>query len=114
MHARGRRRAEPRAAGPVHGVQPTQQRPRMIGRTVPLGLSLVAAAYFLHTIGSQIDWVDEGHLVYMSWRVSQGALPYREFHHIYGPSTFFLNGLLFRLFGPDLFVTRLSVLVLKA
>ena len=72
-------------------------------------LWVAAAGYFLVGIGIGIEGVDEGHLVYLSWRVAEGALPYRDFQHWYGPATFFFNGALFRLFGPDLLVVRLRV-----
>ncbi|HJW70340.1 MAG TPA: hypothetical protein VJ829_13340, partial [Candidatus Binatia bacterium] len=52
------------------------------GREVPLVLLWTAAAlYFVLGITRTLEGTDEGHLVYMSWRVSQGALPYRDFHH---------------------------------
>ncbi len=77
-------------------------------------LFLAAALYFSLSAELTLDWMDEGQIVYPSWRVSQGAIPYSDFHHLYGPSVFFLNGLLFRLFGPDLAVTRLSLVILKS
>jgi hypothetical protein len=74
----------------------------------------LAAAYFYLGVGDAIECVDEGHLVYFSWRAAEGALPYRDFQHWYGPSVFFWNGLLFRLFGPDLLVVRVALLALRA
>jgi hypothetical protein len=79
-----------------------------------LGLFVVGVGYGLLGSGLSLDWVDEGQIIYLSWRVAEGALPYRDFQNIYGPSVFFLNGSLFRLFGEDLWVTRVSLTVLKA
>jgi len=81
---------------------------------VALSLVALAAAYFAVSCGSTLDWVDEGHLIYQSWRVAQGAVPYRDTMHLYGPGVFLLNGALFWLFGPQLLVIRISLVVLKA
>jgi Dolichyl-phosphate-mannose-protein mannosyltransferase len=77
-------------------------------------LWMLAALWFLPGSLTTIEWVDEGHLVYFASRVAQGALLYRDVHHMYGPGTFFLNGALFRLFGTDLLVVRLALVVVKA
>jgi hypothetical protein len=75
----------------------------------------VAAAWYFHLgIGLSLEWTDEGQIVYPSWRVAQGALPYRDFMQLYGPSVFFLNGVLLRLFGADLSVIRVLLIVVKA
>jgi hypothetical protein len=77
-------------------------------------LFLLAAAYMRLGLFIPINWHDEGVIVYPIWRVAEGELPYRDFQQMYGPSVFFLNGLLFRLFGPDLAVLRYFLLALKA
>src|SRR5690349_21270591 len=69
-------------------------------------VAVVAALYFAGAIGTTIDWTDEGHIVYPSWRAGAGVLPYVGFHQLYGPSLFLLNGALFRVLGPDLRVLR--------
>jgi hypothetical protein len=78
---------------------------------------LGAAGYFSvgnHlALGWALGWIDSGLVVYGSWRVSLGALPYRDFDHVYGPSLFYLNAVLLRLFGSDLAVVVTSLLVLK-
>ncbi|MFN8542792.1 MAG: glycosyltransferase family 39 protein [Candidatus Binatia bacterium] len=74
----------------------------------------IAAGYFLLGVTNGIGGFDEGHLIYFSWRVSEGALPFRDFEHWYGPSVFFLNGLLMSLFGPDLLVVRLALVAIRA
>jgi hypothetical protein len=84
------------------------------GRALELGaIAIVAAAYFYGAIGGGIGLTDEGQIVYPSWEVAHGAIPYVDFRHLYGPSVFFLNGALFRLFGADLAVVRLALVVVK-
>jgi hypothetical protein len=77
-------------------------------------LWVLAALWFVPGSLATLEWVDEGHLVYFASRVAAGALLYRDVHHMYGPGTFFLNGALFRLFGPNLLVVRLALVVVKA
>ncbi len=74
----------------------------------------LAALYFHGTVMSTIELMDEGQVVYSSWRVAEGEMPYVGFHQLYGPSVFFVNGALLKLFGVDLRVIRLSLVVLKA
>lgn len=78
-----------------------------------LALALAAAWYFHGIIDYSFGWADEGHIVYPSWQVSEGALPYVSFQHLYAPSVFFLNGTLLWLFGPDLRVVRLFLVPVK-
>ncbi len=77
-------------------------------------LFALAMAYLRLGLFIPLEFSDEGMIVYGIWRVSEGELPYRDFHQIYAPSTFFLGGALFRLFGPDLLVLRYLVLAVKA
>ena len=79
-----------------------------------LAIGLAAALWFLGAIGATIGLTDEGQVVYPSWRVAEGEIPYVDFHHLYGPSLFFLNGALLRWLGADLHVVRLSLVVVKA
>jgi hypothetical protein len=79
-----------------------------------MALFVLAAAYMRLGLFIPIDWMDEGQIVYPIWRVAMGEIPYREFQHLYGPSLFFFNGLLFRIFGSDLSVLRYSLLMIKA
>lgn len=74
----------------------------------------VALGYFALSVGLSLEWIDEGQVLYGAWRVARGDLPYRDFQHLYGPSLFFLNGALLRVFGEDLRVVRLGLVVLKA
>lgn len=87
---------------------------RWQGRGVALLLWVLAAAYFALAAREGIEPVEEGHLVYFSWRVAEGALPYREFQHWYGPGVFLLNGLLLRAVGPELLAVRLLVIAFHA
>lgn len=81
-----------------------------------IGLSLwgAAALYFSGGTDLTLDWLDEGQIVYPAWRVSEGAVPYREFEHVYGPSLFHLNGAVMEHFGSDLNTLRSFVVILKA
>ena len=88
-------------------------------RIVVAGIvALLAAGYFAigirWALGWPLGWIDSGLVVYGAWRVTNGALPYRDFDHVYGPSLFYVNAALFRMFGTDLSVTVTSILVLKA
>lgn len=80
-------------------------------------VALFAAGWF--TIGIRLalgwglGWIDSGLVVYGGWRITQGAVPYRDFDHVYGPSLFYLNAALLGLFGADLAVVSASLLVLK-
>jgi len=90
------------------------EKSRALGWSLGALLWIGAAAYFLVAATQGIERVDEGHLVYFSARVADGALPSRDFQHWYGPSVFFLNGLLLRLFGVDLLVVRLGLVAFHA
>ncbi len=76
-------------------------------------LAVGAAVYFALGMGLGIEWFDEGHLVYPSWRVGQGEVPHRDFRQLYPPAVFYLNGALFRLVAADLFVVRVSLVALR-
>lgn len=78
-----------------------------------LGVAAVSALWFAFQIPLTFDWYDEGQLAYLFWRVSEGAVPHRDFHHVYGPTLFWLNGALFSLFGPEIGVLRGAVVVAK-
>jgi hypothetical protein len=79
-----------------------------------VALAAAAAGYFYGGILSTLERMDEGQIVYACWRAGVGDVPYVDFQHFYGPSLFFLNGALFRLFGEDLYVLRVSLVALKA
>src|SRR5262245_40636078 len=83
-------------------------------RGVLAALWVTAAAWFVPGTLDTLERIDEGHLVYFASRVAEGALPYRDFHHMYGPSVFFLNGALLALAGQDLLAVRIGLIALKA
>jgi len=90
------------------------ERPRCARWLEAAAVGVLAALYFAGAIDTTIDWTDEGHIIYPSWRAGAGVVPYVGFHQLYGPSLFLLNGGLFRVLGPDLHVVRASLVVLKA
>lgn len=78
-----------------------------------LAIAVAMGAWFHAPTWATIDWTDEGQIVYPSWRVAQGALPYRDLPHMYSGSLFYLHATLFRLFGFDLAVLRTGLLAVK-
>lgn len=63
-------------------------------------------AFFLAT--SWRKWpsplVDFGHQLYVPWRITHGALLYRDVDNSYGPLSQYINAGLFRLFGSGMMV----------
>lgn len=83
-------------------------------RGLPVLVFLASSAWFAIGIRLALEWTDSGQLVYPGWRVARGAVPYRDFVHLYGPGYHYLSGWLFRLFGEDLLVLRVSMVFWKA
>jgi hypothetical protein len=48
--------------------------------------------------------IDAGHQLYTAWRLSEGALLYRDVGCLYGPLSSYFNAFLFRIFGPGMMV----------
>jgi hypothetical protein len=71
-----------------------------VGITLYLGLFLRAS----WRIG------DEGSIVYGAQRVTEGAIPYRDFFEVIGPGMFYSLALWFTLFGTSWMASRLAVL----
>lgn len=68
---------------------------------------VVAALVFHLNYRSLLGGVqDEGIALYGSLRVAQGDVPYRDFWTNYGPGTFYLNALAFKIFGASMGVAR--------
>jgi hypothetical protein len=78
------------------------------------GVFALAALYCSARMWRGLELAEEGHILYPSWQVARGALPYRDFHHLYGPALFLLNGALYRLYGADLWITRASLVAVEA
>jgi hypothetical protein len=72
------------------------------------GPALVAGAAGFFLAASWRRWtdplVDFGRELYLPWRLSHGALLYRDAGDFYGPLSQYVNAELFRLFGPGLMV----------
>ena len=66
----------------------------------------VSALYALHF--SWRRWpdplIDAGHQLYTAWRLSEGAVLYRDVGSLYGPLSSHVNALLFRVFGAGMMV----------
>jgi len=83
-----------------------------------LGLVALAglAAYFVAV--SWRKWpdplIDFSRELYVPWRLSQGALLYRDVTDIFGPLSQYLNAAVFALFGPGLIVLVAANLVVFA
>jgi hypothetical protein len=79
--------------------------------SVRTGLLLtLAAAYLLPFVWILYRIGDDGTLIYGAQRVSEGAIPGRDFLEVMGPGSFYWLGLFFKLFGLGWPVTRLVVL----
>ena len=78
---------------------------------------LVAAGVMMAGI-SWLKWpdlvIDFGEQVYVAWRLSDGAVLYRDIVYFYGPLSSYVHALLFKLFGPQLIVLIIFNLVLVA
>jgi hypothetical protein len=74
--------------------------------------SLVGIAGIASVLSSIIGLrlLDEGYILYNSWLMSLGRVPYRDFWLLYPPGMFALLSGLFRVFGPWAVVGRATVL----
>jgi hypothetical protein len=94
------------------------KRARKIAAIEWLGIAVLAlmAAWFLWQ--SWCKWadpiIDSGPQWYADWRVSLGAVPYRDFNWNYGPISILFDGLLFKIFGPGMMVLAAANLVIYA
>jgi len=76
-------------------------------------LTVAAATYSLLFNRSNVLSHSIGYNLYASERVMEGAVPYRDFHTLYPPATFYLNAFLFKWLGVSLLSALLGVLVFK-
>lgn len=56
---------------------------------------------------------DEGWIINPAQRISQGEIPYRDFHYIYTPAVAYLIGLGFKLFGASILLSRLITMAVS-
>lgn len=80
------------------------------------GLAFLASLLVLFLSLSWRKWpdplIDFGRELYLPWRISQGAVLYRDLQGHYGPLSQYLNGALFACFGPGLMVLVTANLIL--
>jgi hypothetical protein len=81
--------------------------------TVAAVLAVAAGAYALLFNRSNVLSHSIGYNLYASERVLEGSVPYRDFHTLYPPATFYLNAALFKWLGVSLFSALLGVLIFK-
>jgi Dolichyl-phosphate-mannose-protein mannosyltransferase len=81
--------------------------------TVAAVLAVSAGAYAFLFDRANVLSHSIGYNLYASERVLEGAVPYRDFHTLYPPATFYLNAALFRWFGVSLYSALLGVLIFK-
>jgi hypothetical protein len=82
------------------------------------GISLVIALAGGALAASWGRWVhpamDSGRELHIAWRLSEGAVLYRDVENVYGPLSQYFNATLFRVFGVGLNVLVASNLVIAA
>ena len=81
--------------------------------TVAAVVTLASAAYALLFNRSNVLSHSIGYNLYASERVLEGAVPYRDFHTLYPPATFWLNAALFKWLGVSLHSALLGALIFK-
>ena len=79
-------------------------------KRIPAAWDWVLTALFIAAMArwSWLTWpdptIDFGREAYVPWRLSEGAVLYRDIAYHNGPLSPYLNALLFRIFGPSLHV----------
>jgi hypothetical protein len=76
-------------------------------------LTVTASVYALLFNRSNVLSHSIGYNLYASERVLEGAVPYRDFHTLYPPATFWLNATLFKWLGVSLHSALMGVLIFK-
>src|SRR4051794_31997218 len=83
-------------------------RPERLTLLLTCVVGIIQVAYFLIDINRGMNRFDEGVPVYGASRILNGDVPYRDFWMTgYGPGESYVLALLFRLFGPSIYVERL-------
>jgi hypothetical protein len=72
----------------------------------PLIVAITGCCYYISYFDYGINMGDEGFFIYGATRVLHGQLPMSDFIS-YPPGSYFMLALLFKLFGPNLLVSRL-------
>src|SRR5437867_1199893 len=81
--------------------------------SVAVMLAVAVGTYALLFNRSNVLSHSIGYNLYASERVLEGAVPYRDFHTLYPPATFYLNAALFKWLGVSLQSALLGVLIFK-
>src|SRR5919109_2877702 len=83
-----------------------------------LGVATLAASAVFFVSISWRKWpeplIDFGEQLYCAWRLSEGAVLYRDVELLYGPFSQYFNAAIFRIFGPGLIVLAIANLVIFA
>jgi hypothetical protein len=87
---------------------------RLAGKAVvavPALLALTGTALYLWLF-LRVQWRigDEGSIVYGAVRVTEGAVPYRDFFEVMGPGTFYWLAFWFKALGTSWLTSRVAVL----
>jgi Dolichyl-phosphate-mannose-protein mannosyltransferase len=89
-------------------------RERLLELVTVTAVSAVAAAAYAPLFNrSNVLSHSIGYNLYASERVLEGAVPYRDFHTLYPPATFYLNAALFKWLGVSLLSALVGVLIFK-
>jgi len=82
------------------------------------GIATLAGSAVLFVTISWRKWpdplIDFGEQLYSAWRLSEGAVLYRDVELLYGPFSEYLNAVIFRIFGPGLIVLAIVNLLVFA
>ncbi len=66
-------------------------------------LGILVYQLIIHLTSEFADWPET---VFFSWLISKGYVPYRDFFDNHNPGVYYVNGLLFRLYGVDYEILR--------
>ncbi len=80
---------------------------------VAVVFSVSAGSYYLLFNRSNVLSHSIGYNLYASERVLEGAVPYRDFHTLYPPATFYLNAVFFKWLGVSLYSALLGVMIFR-
>jgi hypothetical protein len=81
-----------------------------------VGIVFLALAVVWTLVTSWRKWpdpvVDFGRELYLPWRLSEGAVLYRDVDHLYGPLSQYFNALIFYIFGAGMMkIVRVNLLI---